>query len=192
MSISKEQLQAIIGGKARQMCSPENDRKYNELAGRFSINENGNPDPSEYDCDADEFDSMYLSENAKKSANDYIYTENSAKNSKLPEAIKSSMINERIDVSNLGVGASVLDEMNIPKPKKNINENRQPVSQQQSGLVIDYSIIKAIVNECLNEYSKSNVINEGVINGIKLKNGTITIVDSKGNVYKAKLEKVKK
>ena len=56
---------------------------------------------------------------------------------------------------------------------------------------IDYNIIKAIVNECLNEYFSKQPLNESAtLKTIGLSNGNISIVDNKGNVYKAKLEKI--
>ena len=58
---------------------------------------------------------------------------------------------------------------------------------------IDYSLIKTIVNECietkLNEVLSKGLLTEGAtLSGIGLKNGKIKIVDNKGNVYSAKLE----
>ena len=54
---------------------------------------------------------------------------------------------------------------------------------------IDYSVIKAIVNECLNEYFK-RPLNEsvGTLSGIGLKEGKIKLVDNKGNIFSANLE----
>ena len=112
----------------------------------------------------------------------------------MPEFIKNSMVNERIDTSALQVNSSVsvLDGMNIVPQKQNkrkpVNEQSIPHYSQQS---VDYSIIKAIINECLNEYFSKQPLNESAsLKTIGLKNGQISIVDNKGNVYKAKLEKV--
>ena len=57
---------------------------------------------------------------------------------------------------------------------------------------IDYSIIKAIVNECLKEHLGQQTLNESAtLKTIALKEGTISLVDNKGNIFKAKLEKIK-
>ena len=62
MGISKEQLAAIIGGKARDLCSQQGEavineaRRLNRDAGYYD------EDPANYDGDADYYDSMYTSE----------------------------------------------------------------------------------------------------------------------------------
>lgn len=194
MAISKEQLAAIISGKAKHLCNPEGDRMV-ESRMKHSTGGFDNPDPSLYDSDADAFDSMYsasLSEERK--SGDMMYNEITASKSKLPEHIKQSMLNERIDVSTLG-GGSVLDSLGIkespkqPKRKERVVENVQPQYMPSAG--VDYTIIKAIVNECLNEYFSRQSLNESTsLQTIGLSNGTISLVDNKGNVFKAKLEKI--
>ena len=55
----------------------------------------------------------------------------------------------------------------------------------------DYAVIKAIVNECLNEYFSRQPLNESAsISTIGIKPGIIKVVDSKGNVFSGKLEKI--
>ena len=101
------------------------------------------------------------------------------------------MLNNPIDRSGMYGGDSVLDGMNIPtpKPKRIVMENYQMA--QNGGGNVDYSIIKAIVNECLNEYFSRQPLNESAsISTIGLKDGSIKLVDSKGNVYAAKLKKI--
>lgn len=192
MPVSKEQLAAIIGGKARELCKPENS----SARPRTNLNEGYDVDPSYYDADAEKFDAMYSSEcetefNARPTdTNDIPYTEASAKRSSLPDKLKESMLNNPIDVTGLS-NMSVLDNMGIKPqatPKRQINEQRAAgySAQPQS---VDYSIIKAIVNECLNEHLKKQPLNEGAtLQTIGLKGGTISLVDNKGNVYQAKLE----
>ena len=50
---------------------------------------------------------------------------------------------------------------------------------------------KNLVNECLNEYFSKQSLNESTsLQTIGLSNGTISLVDNKGNIFKAKLEKI--
>lgn len=188
MAISQEQLAAIIGGRARQLCSPENG-KLIESYTRNNSNFN-DPDPSYYDSDAAEYDNMYLSESVDY--NDGLqYSNTSASNSKMPEHIKQSMLENRIDTTALGQ-TSVLDTLGV-KPAKR-SQRRQPMNEQaRSAQVssIDYSLIKTIVNECLNEYFAKQPLNESAtLKTIGLSGGNISLVDNKGNIYKAKLEKI--
>ena len=190
MAISKEQLSAIIGGRAKDLCNPNFDKM---VESKKSHNNGVHPSTSDYDYDADKYDKMYLSEDEEFTppVNNITYNQHTASKSKMPEFIKNSMLNEQIDTSSLTVGTSVLDGMNV-RPQKQSNKNtiaEQRISSSQSS--VDYSIIKAIVNECLNEYFSKQPLNESsTLKTIGLKNGAITIVDNKGNVYKAKLEKI--
>lgn len=195
MAISKEQLAAIISGRAKHLCNPEGDRLV-ESRMKHSATDLDNPDPSLYSSDADAFDSMYsASLSEERGSSDMRYNEISASKSKLPEHIKQSMLNERIDVSALG-GGSVLDTLGV-KPEQKRHQNKQQVKENiqpqytPSQASVDYSIIKAIVNECLNEYFSKQQLNESsTLKTIGLNNGTISLVDNKGNVFKAKLEKI--
>lgn len=202
MPVTKEQLAAIIGGRAREMCSVQNDKKLNEMAGRVNIDSGyfDDPDPYTYNDGgaADKFDAMLgFGTSDGDGARDMQYNQASANASRMPDAIKNSMLNERIDVTKLGT-ASVLDGMNIPAPKqrRGLNEHvtMAPAPQPTAiGGVVDYSIIKAIVNECLDSYfANKQPLNEstGSIKTIGLAKGYISIVDNKGDIYKAKLEKV--
>jgi hypothetical protein len=189
MAISQEQLAAIIGGRARQLCSPENDKLIESY--KRSNNNLNDPDPSYYDSDAAEYDNMYLSESVDY--NDGLqYSNTSASNSKMPEYIKQSMLEKRIDTTALGQ-TSVLDTLGV-KPVKRTQQRRQPMNEQtRSAQVssIDYSLIKTIVNECLNEYFAKQPLNESAtLKTIGLSGGNISLVDNKGNIYKAKLEKI--
>ena len=195
MAISKEQLAAIISGRAKELCNSEFDRMVESKTSRGKLN---NPSPSDYDDDAGMYDSMYINEEEEipeTTARDFKYNANGASNSRMPENIKQSMLNERIDVSSLGMGASVLDGLGVkPTPKKTTKKApmREQTSVPQSiSAPIDYSIIKAIVNECLNEYFSKQQLNESAtLKTIGLSGGNISLVDNKGNVYKAKLEKI--
>lgn len=199
MAIDKEKLASIISGKARAMCTPDYDRKITEVTnirhGRPTNNtQYYDPDPASFN-DYQEYDKMYLTESEEYSeANDMNYSYSDIQNSKLPDAIKESFAKQRIDVTGAG-GLSVLDGMNVKTNKRQnpqqqvIREQVIPASNNVSG--VDYSIIKAIVNECLKEHFEKQTLNESTsLKTIALKEGTISLVDNKGNVYKAKLEKI--
>lgn len=196
MAISKEQLASIISGRAAQLCSPEGSRLIESHTGKQGIRSDfNNPDPSAYDDDAYAFDSMYLSTLDEGEERDIQYSNATANNSKMPDHIKKSMLENRIDTSSLGQ-TSVLDGLNI-KPQKKIQQRRQPIQEQTVSVSsapqasVDYSIIKAIVNECLNEYFKKQPLNESAtLKTIGIDKGVISLVDSSGNVFKAKLEKI--
>lgn len=193
MAISQQQLASIISGKARMLCSEAGDRAVQQHLS--NKNNSFDPDPSSYDDDAQEFDSMY----GVSSDDDYsepTYVGNNK--TKIPANIRESMLSQPIDVSSLG-SVSVLDSMGLtpskmPKQKttpKIVNEQsirQQPTVQSPS---VDYTIIKAIVNECLKEYFEKQPLNESAsLKTIGLANGTISLVDNKGNIFKAKLEKI--
>lgn len=196
MAISKEQLASIISGRAAQLCSPEGTRLIESHTGKQGIHSDfNNPDPSAYDDDAYAFDSMYLSSLDEGEDKDIQYSSSSASNSRMPDHIKKSMLENRIDTSSLGQ-TSVLDNLGI-KPQKRTQQRRQPIQEQTTPVSsapqasVDYSIIKAIVNECLNEYFKKQPLNESAtLKTIGIDKGVISLVDSSGNVFKAKLEKI--
>ena len=197
MGVSKEQLAAIIGGKARELCSPQGETKINEAA-RINRGEGYlDEDPANYDGDAAYFDSLFSNEveapqpRMRNGNGNAQYNERGLANSKLENKIKESFINNPIDKSGLGPYRSVVDDLDI-QPRQ--RPARQQVNEQRSygnGSGIDYSIIKAIVNECLNDYFSKQSINESAsLTTIGLKEGTIKLVDNKGNVYSAKLQKL--
>lgn len=194
MAVSKQQLEQILG-KARDLCNPDGDRLVESYKGNgmgsYDVND---PDPSNYG-DYEQFDRLYLNEDEdvqpqqkrKPQAKDIRYNQVTAANSRMPEKIKQSMLNEVID-------ANPLSDINLPqrKPQKRqqmIEEQQYQQPMQVGG--VDYSIIKAIVNECLNEYFSKQPLNESnTLTTIGLKAGTIKLVDNKGNVYSADLKKL--
>lgn len=111
--------------------------------------------------------------------------------SRLPKEIVESMTKHPIG------GGNPLDEfIDREKPINEQTTTRFHHYTPQSPVLtggyvggVDYSIIKAIVNECLNEYFK-RPLNEsaGTLSGIGLKEGKIKLVDNKGNIFSANLE----
>lgn len=183
MAINKEKLAEIINGKARELCSESGNRLIDKKR-----NNNFDPDPNSY-SDYEIYDRMYLSEASNNNIENYNIE--SIENSKLPKHIKESLKTQKINMPETN-NISVLDELGIStiQPKK-INENIIKHTPQNVNPQIDYTIIKAIVNECLKEYFDKKTINESAsLQTIGLQNGNISLVDNKGNIYKAKLEKI--
>ena len=133
-------------------------------------------------------------------------SEATAKRSKMPDFIKQSMMNEVIDTSNMNTGVAEADLAAITSrlPRKAINET---VARPQAGTTsvplapvtvstpgVDYTIIKAIINECLETKFKElgltkERLNEATLSSVHLKGGKIKLVDNSGNVYSAALVK---
>lgn len=196
MPISKDQLANIIG-KSAALCRPE----FDNAKSVSRVNEGlGDPDPSMYDGDAARWDAMFsdsAEEDYTPRSRDINYSDAGVARSQMPDNIKKSMMENKIDVSSLGQ-TSVIDQLGIkakpmtaPAQKKKINEQTmtQPMQYGNVGGV-DYSVIKAIVSECIREYFERQPINENTLKSILLQKGTISVVDSKGNVFKANLQKV--
>lgn len=163
------------------------------------------PSPREMDTEYDGWSDPTLGVGAltdvptyTPSKKDMIMSEATAMKSKMPDAIKSSMMSEQIDLSSLErIGAddveSFMTQDRINRIKAisgNGNKDaRQTTSPTYSATapVIDYSLLKDIINGCLDaklsEYG-------GTLAGIKLKGGEITIIDHKGNVFTGKLKKI--
>lgn len=174
MAISPEQLmQAINKGKAIHNASIQRDTQLGRRVG--------------------EKETMYENVDYNSTAamiEDALYPSGNKNASKLPPEIQESFAqNPSFDVPN------PLDQY-MPQQKRQITEQapayqyqpqrQQPVAPMGGG--IDYSIVKAIFNECLNEFSKKQLNESASISTIGLKEGKIKIVDTKGNVYAAKLE----
>lgn len=190
MANKREKLAAILNGKARELCNP------NSAAMKMKAqNQNINND---YYSDSDDWDKMYLSEasynqpSSKEQKNiDIQYGTDNINESNLPPHIKESFAKQKIDMNSTG-GFSVLDSLGV-KPQERIIQE-QPLPQQKTyntNAMIDYSIVKAIINECLKDFFNKQPLNESApLQTISLQNGNISLVDNKGNIYKAKLEKI--
>lgn len=125
-------------------------------------------------------------------------------NTKLPKAIVESFMKNPGTAMPLPpeMGGSVLDGFEIPQLERPLNEQKetsaQPTTQNDGS--IDYSLLKSIINEAVQENVKKymsafakKMLNEGVggnqggIKVIKLGEG-LTFVDGEGNIYEAKLK----
>ena len=108
-----------------------------------------------------------------------------ARNSRMPDAIKQSMMQEQIDVNALRTeGGSVLDSLGVQAPPKRrqrapMNENYRPGAE--SG--VNYGLIKQIINECIDEKLGDNTLKT-----IQVGDGKIRLVDNQGRIFIANLE----
>jgi len=198
MAISKDRLASIISGKAAKLCSSESQKQIRAMGS--SMSNRLDEATMQGDDMAAKYEAMlgYSSDDDESDARDISYTSDSVQRSNLPDKIKQSMLEHNIDRSGLG-GASVLDSMGI-KPKKGVrNVQRTPINEQQisqqyampsASSNVDYSIIKAVVNECLKEYFGKQPLNEGIsaLETVALKGKTISLVDNKGNIYQGNLK----
>lgn len=167
-----EQLSKIIEGRAKFLCSPEGERMIDKKGRRTNGAAMNDPDPSDYVSDANEWDNLYLSEN---------YDEK-VRESGFPDSVKRALTESRMRMDE----GSVLDDIGV-RPAHNRTDY---VHTPPPSVGIDYSIIKAVVNECLNEYFSKRGDDASSLKTIGLKGGTITLVDNSGYIYKAKLEKI--
>ena len=136
---------------------------------------------------------------------DYRGLDESQINTNLPKEILEAMLNNPIDVSQSNGGVSVLDsldnfnELERTAPvRRTINEQTRipTASSVAAPLTIDYNYIKYLIDESIKANLaelKSSLLTEGSIAGMKVKQGgTIAFVDTKNNVFEAKLVLKKK
>lgn len=188
MPISQERLAKILQHHQQSgLMSSDGDRYMSQIqeskgSGMGLVD----PDPSSYDNDGFG-DDLWLS-GADTSKPSTSYTDSyggRAETSQMPDAIKKSMMEHRIDTSALG-GKSVTEQLGLkPIAKKQITEVQQKQAQQQATGQIDYSIIKAIIKDCLDEELKD--LKSGGLKTIGLSQGKIKLVDNKGNIFTADL-----
>lgn len=88
----------------------------------------------------------------------------------------------------------LMEKLKINDKKEYIKENTQ-TSNYQSGS-IDYSIIKAIVNECLSSQLKTvkeSILSESVLRGFTIKEGNkVQFISKSGDLYEGELKLKKK
>ena len=195
---------------AQKLCSPDGDRLVESKKGNVSQS-NTDVDPASFDGDAAGWDKMFLSDAAyedngpqpvsvaKGKAKTPVMTQQSVSRSKVPDFIKKSMMNESIDTTALS--SNPLDRMDLSKFERKETTPRQQVVEQVSAPQqttvangIDYPLIRAIINECIDNKFKElgltkDTLNENTLKTIHLKGGNIKLVDNSGNIYSAQLEK---
>lgn len=110
--------------------------------------------------------------------------QNAAINSRMPDAIKQSMLNEQIDKSALQTGSSVLDSIGL-RGNSRVSNTRQisENSQRRMAESVNYEMIRQIINECLDERLGDNALKT-----IQVGDGKIRLVDNQGRIFIANLE----
>lgn len=102
---------------------------------------------------------------------------------------------------NSNLSAEKIQESNLPQNIKEeylarLNNNTQTVSMPQNNGGIDYTIIKALIDESISrnlENIKSSIITENSLRAFKIGSGNkIQLLDQKGNLYEAELKLKKK
>lgn len=200
---------------AQKLCSPDGERLIESKKGNAPQSK-AEVDPESFgsqDAQAASWDRMFLSEaayednspaqqargTAKGKAKAPVMTQQSISRSKVPDFIKKSMMNEAIDTTALS--DNPLDRMDLSRFQKPEVAPRQQVTEQVttpqvavSTNGIDYPLIRAIINECIDNKFKElgltkEMLSENTLKTIHLKNGGIKLVDNSGNIYAAQLEK---
>lgn len=131
---------------------------------------------------------------SSKSNSPLLYRENPQ--SKLPNFIKG-ILRENASITenlyNSNASFNITEDSNNyfnEITKKNDTVKTPPTVSKDNDDITDFKkIISEIIDEKFKEYQDS------ALKGIRLKNGNITLIDNKGDIYKAKLEysgKVKK
>lgn len=189
MPISKEKLAQIISGPAKELCDQHARETMSQKRRQPQM-----MTEEEYFNDELYYDSIDGADGYQdfQQNGDFQISQQRIDNSRVPDYIKESMINNPIDVSALD-NTSVLGSLEkaIKQNKKKVIKEQkvqQPTVQQECGGSVDYSIIKAIFNDCLNNFFKEN----SFLSNIQLKGGNIYITDNKGDTYAAKLVKINK
>lgn len=190
MAISPEQLSSIIAGRAKTLCQPTvaEQKRINTVQSKedigFGTDSTGIGGDS-FDTRSafrDRLKSKGINVDDINSSSEYgntgYITESVFEKSKLPNAIKEAMKDKIRVAPDNDVATNYQD-----------NDTAQQVTHGGSTPIgaIDYSLLRAIINDCLNNYFSS----KGVLEAIQLSGGNITLTDNKGNSYQAKLEKIK-
>ena len=137
---------------------------------------------------------------------DYTRLDESQINTNLPKEILEAMLTNPIDVSQANGGTSVLDSLEnydeLERKAPARTSTRRPVNENTSiasaapSMTVDYNYIKYLIDESIKANLaelKSSLLSEGTIAGMKVKQGgTIAFVDTKNNIFEAKLVLKKK
>lgn len=137
-------------------------------------------------------DSSDITNNKKVSYNQNNLTEENFKTSKLPKEILDEIQKNPLNVNN---GMSFIDELIEPLEIKKVPQRNNTINNNSTSVGIDYTIIKAIVDESVKRNLTElfgNIINESKNNNyIQLlrigKGNKIQVLDNKGNLYESVL-----
>ena len=192
MAISEQKLAQIIA-HSKNICSEEGAKKVRSHGGAGNLKD---MNPDDYSDEWDNFSLSDINEEQMSEQSNYgqqiSYDEQSVLNSKLPDAIKKSLIENPIS-QNANVNMGAIAQMAMggkPNNRKPLNENSN-VSQQSvpQNIGLDYNYLKYIINEAISEYFQKNPIQNGnALKQIYLKEGKIKLIDNSGNIFSAQLE----
>lgn len=195
---------------AQKLCSPDGERLIESKKSNAPLSK-ADVDPASFDAEASGWDKMFLSDAAYEDNSPTpqargtakpkapVMTQQSVSKSRVPDFIKKSMMTESIDTTALS--SNPLDRMDLSRfERKEVSPRQQVVEQvsapQQATISsgIDYPLIRAIINECIdNKFKELGItkesLNENTLKTIHLKGGNIKLVDNSGNIYSAQLEK---
>lgn len=198
-----DRLDAIIGN-ARRLCNPKADKMIDSFASNATMNEgrmqNVPLDKPDYSYAG--FDDDMITEDVQQPQVPQ-YLPVGENRTRMPKNIVKEMMENPIEPE---MPKNRLDEIadkyariakreqqtgNIRQP---LRESQQTIPAQQYNTGVDYSVLRAIINECidtkLKEYlgDKKEPLNENCLKGIKLSDGNIKLVDNSGRIFTAKLE----
>lgn len=196
--MTEQDFMSNILGNAQRLCNPKMNEAMDKMHPKASMNPNRDVDPSAFDDEADKWDAMFLGEAAMSStrqAQQPMQQAPAGKNkTRMPSFIKESMETNPIDTRALS--DNPLDRMDLSNLMRETSQVQTTAPVQTQATMpagIDYSIIRAIINECLDtklaELKKQPMNESATLKTIGLKEGKIRIVDNKGNIFAAKLER---
>ena len=218
MALSEDVLKKLITPNAKALSSPKGDKIIDEgHVGNIDEFDDSMFLAETYEEPMDiSSNGGYLSESAaakSRALTDYSsndFNPERVRRSKMSSAILEDMVKHPIDTAALntqllesaGNGNATANNARLNKMVSGAKMVEQrlgdtpakaPIREQTGGGVIDYALIKTIVNECIeakfNEMAERGLLNEGTtLKGIGLSNGKIKLVDNKGQVFTAKLE----
>lgn len=202
MALTENQLAGILGN-AKKLCSPEADRVMNEYKGVNANQKKGSSEHENYRTwETAGFDdervggSTRLSESQPQQVQETYAPIQGPNRSKLPEAIKKSMMEHQYnfhDMTDEGKLNAAMDNLS-QRQRQVVNEaayaQPQVASAPVGGVGIDSNYLKFLIKESLKEFfAEKGSLNEGTsLKQIGLSEGKIKLVDNKGNIYSAQLE----
>ena len=201
MPVSEEDFMRRIAGASAAINEATETRTTSQGRGRNRPlpPPNSNAEGGLYDAIAMET-GMGIPANSTPISENTQITKESASRSHMPDFIKDSMLAEQIDMRSMdpnelerpGADAMLEERFNLKRGRIIEGDERTDYGTApnsvtpQAGGSIDYTIIKAIVNECVKNQLEEKLT---TLQAIHLKGGKISLIDNAGNVYSAKLEK---
>ena len=189
--MSNDRLDAMIS-KARALCTPKADKMLNSMKGTMSEGKMMDVPIDKPDYSGAGWDDDELLQESGGYQQMPQYAPVGPNNTRMPKQIIEEMMRNPIDVPKepLDQLADKYAAQRATQQKPMVMETAIAPIQGQS---IDYSVLRAIINECIDSKLKEYLggkqsLNESSLKGIKLSEGTIKLVDNSGRMFSAKLE----